>query len=92
MNEHIQGLCRALGDMSNPPSPELTEVGRRWESERWLMRNDPLRAALYRIEAIADQRVSGNQCAASSLAEIRDLVVRVIAQHDGKPYRNPLFP
>ena len=92
MNEHIQGLAKLLAHLGRPPSPQLSEVGRRWEAERYLMRTDPMLAALLRIEAIADDRAENHQCCASKIVAIRDLVRRVLSEIDGKPFRNPLFP
>lgn len=90
MNQHIQGLANLLADASDRGA-QLSEVGRRWEAERYLMRNDPKLAALLRVEAIADDRAENNQCAAAKLVVIRDLVRRVLADAEGK-FKNPIFP
>ena len=90
--EHIKGLADYLGSVQNASGEPLSEVSRRWESERWLMRNDPVLAILLRIEAIAGDRAECQQCAASKLVAIGDLARQAAEKHTGKPFKNPLFP
>jgi hypothetical protein len=88
MNESIRLLADTLAAAAQIPS----ETALRWESERYLMRNDPLLAKMLRAEAIAGHRAENHVSEASKLPMIRDLLRDAIAEHTGKPFKNPIFP
>lgn len=76
---------------ANPLEP-ISDVIRRWNAERDLLRADPILAKLLRVEAVADHRAENHVCAASKLPMIRDLVREIIEAKTGKPFSNPIFP
>lgn len=62
------------------------------DRKRTVEREDPVLAALLRIEAIGDQRIENDQCALSKLAAVRRIAREAIAAHTGHPFTNPLYP
>lgn len=70
----------------------ISDVMRRWEAERYMLRNDPVLAILLRIEAIAAHRAENHVCDASKLPAIADLAREAVEKHTKKPFRNTLFP
>lgn len=91
MNEPIAGLSDLLAK-AGIVAEQLSEVGRRWEGERYLYRTDPVLALLLRIEAIAGNRAENHMHAMSKLTAIGDLAREAAEKHTGKPFRNPIFP
>ena len=72
--------------------PPISEVMQRWDAERAMLHDDPVRAILLRIEAMADHRAENHVCAASKLAMIVELARTATAKHTGEKFVNPIFP
>ncbi len=88
-NNAMAALARAITGAGDSPK---SAVMRRWDAEREMIRTDPLLAALYRVEAICDDRAENHMCDDSKMAAVKDTIRRVVAQYTGAPFRNPLFP
>jgi len=72
---------------------EMSETMRRFDAESQMLRLDPVRALLLRIEAISGHRAENHQCEASKLAIVRELARLAIKAHTGEEFRsNPIFP
>ena len=90
MNPAVRGIAQFLDSVGAEPG--MSEVGRRWEAERYLQRTNPKLANLLRAEAIAGGRAECHVSEAAKLPAIRDLLVAIIEAETGKPFRNPIFP
>ena len=71
---------------------EMSATMRRIHDEEAMVRRDPVRALLLRIDAIADHRAENHVCEASKLVLVRELVRHAIEAHTGNKYENPLYP
>lgn len=72
--------------------PPISDVMKRWDAECAMLRADPVRALLLRIEAIANDRAECHVSEASKLPTIRDLARMAVEKHTGAKFDNPIFP
>lgn len=63
-----------------------------YDQKMAMARENPVLAALLRIEALGDQRIGNDQCALSKLAEVRELARKAVVDATGLPFRNELYP
>src|SRR5215467_11699965 len=70
---------------------EMSATMRRIHDEEAMVRRDPVRALLLRIDAIAGHRAENHQCEASKLLLVKELARLAIEAHTARPYENPLF-
>lgn len=90
--EQIHALQEALLDLQNDVALVLRARGTsQWDRKSILMRTCPLLAAIYRAEAIADERIEADQTEASKRTAIHDLLVQAVEERLGGPFVNPIY-
>lgn len=91
--EQVAKLRDALDDLLNDIALQQRIRGTdRHDIKTFLRRTCPLLAALYRAEAIADERIEADQCAVAKLETVHDLLVEAVEERHGGPFVNPVYP